>query len=166
MKKENLFYNKNDYELDLDMIKDYINQDMNLFVDLFSINIIESKKNLYGESFPNEKQFLEPIRLNVALEIEDSETTQIGNQMFINESLENISFGVFLDDITDLNIDPKRGDFVLYDDGNDKKFFEINTVTNITTNNTMYGHKPFFKTLTASFVKTSQIPTNLKNYVN
>ena len=159
------YYNQKDYEVDLRMSKDYIDEDMGLFVYLFPINVTASKKDIYGESMPSEKEFAEPIKLNVFISLSKSETTKLGNNTLVNETIESVKFGVFLDEIEKTNIDPKRGDFILYDDNQSKRFFEINTITNITSSNQMYNFKAFFKEITATYVREYRLPENLKNYV-
>ena len=158
------YYNQKDYQVDLRMSKDYIDEDMGLFVFLFSINITSSKKDIYGESMPFEKEFSEPVKLNAFISLSKSETNKLGNNMLLNESMETVKFGIFLDELEKTQSDPKRGDYMLYDDNKTKRFFEINTITNITTSNQMYNYKPFFKEITATYVKDYRLPENLKNY--
>ncbi len=159
------FYNQKDFETDIRMSKEYINEDMGLSIYLFSINITESKKDIYGESMPSEKEFLEPIKLSAFVSINKSEFSKLGNNMVANENMETVKFGIYLDEIEKLNLDPKKGDFILYDDNQTKRFFEVNTITNITTNNQMYNYKPFFKEVTSTYVKEYRLPKNLKNLI-
>lgn len=159
------YYNQKDYQVDLRMSKDYIDEDMGLFIYLFSINITASKKDIYGESMPSEKEFAEPIKLNAFVSLSKSETSRLANNMLVNENMESVKFGVFLDELEKTQTDPKRGDFILYDDNQTKRFFEINTITNITSSNQMYNYKPFFKEITATYVRDYRLPENLKNYV-
>lgn len=159
------YYNQRDFQVDLRMSKDYIDEDMGLHIYLFSINITASKKDIYGESMPSEKEFAEPVRLNAFVSLTKSETSKLGNNMLINETMESVKFGIFLDELEKTEVDPKKGDFVLYDDNQTKRFYEINTITNITSSNQMYNYKPFFKEITASYVRDYRLPQNLKNYV-
>jgi hypothetical protein len=117
------YYNQKDYQVDLRMSKDYIDEDMGLFVFLFSINITSSKKDIYGESMPFEKEFSEPVKLNAFISLSKSETNKLGNNMLLNESMETVKFGIFLDELEKTQSDPKRGDFMLYDDNKTKRFF-------------------------------------------
>jgi hypothetical protein len=158
------YYNKKDYQVDLRMSKDYIDEDMGLFIYLFSINITASKKDIYGESLPSEKEFAEPIKLNAFVSLSKSETSKLSGPMLVNENMETVKFGVFLDELEKTNTEPKRGDFILYDDNQTKRFFEINTITNITSSNQMYNYKAFFKEITSTYVKDYRLPPNLKNY--
>jgi hypothetical protein len=159
------YYNQKDYQVDLRMSKDYIDEDMGLFIYLFSINITASKKDIYGESMPSEKEFAEPLKLSAFVSLSKSEISKLGNNMLINETMESVKFGIFLDELEKTNSDPKKGDFILYDDNQTKRFFEINTITNITSSNQMYNYKPFFKEITASYVRDYRLPENLKNYI-
>jgi hypothetical protein len=159
------YYNQKDYLIDLRMSKDYIDEDMGLFIYLFSINITASKKDVYGESLPSEKEFAEPVRLNAFVSLSKSEISKLGGTMLVNETMETVKFGIFLDELEKTDVDPKKGDYVLYDDNQTKRFYEINTITNITSSNQMYNYKPFFKEITATYVKDYRLPENLKNYV-
>jgi len=159
------YYNQKDYLIDLRMSKDYIDEDMGLFIYLFSINITASKKDVYGESLPSEKEFAEPVRLNAFVSLSKSEISKLGGTMLVNETMETVKFGIFLDELEKTDVAPKKGDYVLYDDNQTKRFYEINTITNITSSNQMYNYKPFFKEITATYVKDYRLPENLKNYV-
>jgi hypothetical protein len=159
------FYNQKDFEADIRMSKEYIADDMGLSIYLYSINIVESKKDIYGESLPNEKEFIGPYKLNVFISIPPSEKTKIGGSMLVNENVETLKLGVYIDELDKLGIDIKRGDYFSYDDNDSKRFYEINTVTNFTTSNQMYNFKAFYNDITATYVKDYRLPENLKNMI-
>jgi hypothetical protein len=114
---------------------------------------------------PNEKEFVGPYKLSVFISIPPSEKTKIGGSMLINENVETVKLGVYIDELDKLGIDIKRGDFILFDDNDTKRFYEINTITNFTTSNQMYNYKAFYNDITATYVKEYRLPQNLKNYV-
>jgi hypothetical protein len=159
------FYNQKDFDADIRMSKEYINEDMGLTIYLYSISITESKKDIYGESMPNDKEFLGPYKLSVFISIPPSEKTKIGGSMLINENVETVKLGVYIDELDKLGIDIKRGDFILFDDNDTKRFYEINTITNFTTSNQMYNYKAFYNDITATYVKDYRLPENLKNMI-
>jgi hypothetical protein len=157
------FYNQKDFEADVKMSKDYIDKDMGLSILLYQISITNSQKDIYGESMPNEKEFVGPYKLSVFISIPPSEKTKIGGSMLINENVETVKLGVYIDELDKLGIDIKRGDFILFDDNDIKRFYEINTITNFTTSNQMYNYKAFYNDITATYVKEYRLPQNLKN---
>jgi len=157
------YYNQKDFEADIKMSKDYIDEDMGLSVLLYQISITNSQKDIYGESLPNEKEFNGPYRLSVWISIPPSEKTKIGGPMLVNENVETVKLGVYIDELDRLDIDIKRGDYILFDDNDTKRFYEINTVTNFTTSNQMYNYKAFYNDITATYVKEYRLPQNLKN---
>lgn len=157
------FYNQKDFEADIKMSKDYIDEDMALSVLLFQINITSTQKDIYGESMPNEKEFANPVKLSVFISIPPSEKTKIGGSMLVNENVETVKLGVYIDEMEKLGIDIKKGDYILFDDNDTKRFYEINTITNFTTSNQMYNYKAFYNDITATYVKEYRLPQNLKN---
>jgi hypothetical protein len=159
------FYNENDFNVDIKMSKDFIQDDMGIVIYLFSLNIVVSKKDIYGESLPTEKDFLDPVELPAFIAIDNSTHRQLSSDMLVNEEIENINIGIYIDDIESKNIDPKRGDFILYNDNTTKRFFEIDTITNITTNNQMYNYKAFYKQIKANYVRDYKLPPNLKTLI-
>jgi hypothetical protein len=159
------YYNQKDFQIDVRMSKDYIEEDMGLFIYLFAINITASKKDIYGESMPSEKEFADPVKLSAFVSLPKSEISKLGGTMLVNETMETVKFGIYLDELEKVNSDPKRGDYILYDDNQTKRFFEINTITNITSSNQMFNYSPFFKEITATYVKDYRLPQNLKNYI-
>ncbi len=157
------FYNQKDFEADIKMSKDYVDEDMGLSVLLYQINITNSQKDIYGESMPNEKEFVGPYKLSVWISIPPSEKTKIGGSMLVNENVETVKLGVYIDELDKLGIVIKRGDYILFDDNDTKRFYEINTITNFTTSNQMYNYKAFYNDITATYVKEYRLPQNLKN---
>lgn len=159
------YYNQKDFEADIKMSKDYIFEDMNLSIYLYSVNITASKKDIYGESLPNEKEFVGPYKLSVWISIPPSEKSKIGGPMLVNENVETVKLGIYIDELDKFGINIKRGDYFYYDDNDDKRFYEINTVTNFTTSNQMYNYKAFYNDITATYVKNYRLPENLKNLI-
>jgi hypothetical protein len=157
-------YNQKDFELDVKLSKEYIYSDMGLYVYIFSLNIIDSVKDIYGESLPSEKEFLDPIKLSAFVNTNETTTTKIKN-VLVDQTIENVEFGLFIDDLKKYNLDPKRGDYLLYDDNNNKRFFQIDSITHITTNNNMNNYKEFYRYVKATYVKDYELPENLKNKI-
>ena len=159
------FYNQKDFNVDIRMSKEYINEDMGLFIYLFAVIVIESKKDIYGESLPSEKEFADPVKLSAFVSMPPSEISKIGGPMVVIENVESIKLGIYLDELDKLGVDPKRGDYLLYDDNDVKRFYEINTITNMTTSNQMYNYKAFYNNISATYVRDYRLPENLKNYI-
>ena len=141
--------------------QEYFTEMNEFFILLFRIDIAKTKKDMYGETFPDDKVFLEPIKLNIVLTIDDSETTKVSRTTTESNKL---TFGAYTKELEDKKIQILRGDYFIYDDKNNKRFYEITKVSNINTNNSVNGEKPYYVNVESIYAKNDKLPSYLKKY--
>jgi hypothetical protein len=158
------FYGGQDFDYEMSMIQQYWTVDNRYKVTLFAIDVVKSKvHSVYGEAKGKDKKFLTPVELVASITIGNSSTSYLSGSGLAKEDYESFEFSVFISELEAKGVNIKRGDFVKYFDGAKPRIFEITTVTNITTNNTTGGYKPFYVKCTAVLVKEDAVPAELKN---
>lgn len=139
------FYNEKDYQSDLMYSREFSNQDAIAKIILYRIDTVQTKtSNIYGEAKAKNKKFLPPIDLNVTMIIDDISNSFMSKNGINRENINLLKFGVFQDEMEEKSVSINRGDFLKYFDGEKYRIFEITKVSNINSNNSMYGYKPFF----------------------
>lgn len=116
-----LFGSARDISLFRSINKELINNIIQTEVDLYEINLNNTRSNLYGESSKN-KSYFEPIR--VASLINREPNTDISNEMGVDIT-QLVTFGFLRDGILDtINLVPKIGDVIHWDE----RYWEIDGI--------------------------------------
>lgn len=146
-------YNSEDFNYQQMMTQTYFNTYVNWKIMLYRINTIKSVKNsIYGESKPTDKEFLTPVEITIIPTIGDVEMEYKGKDGINNQKINNFTFGVYKEELTNKNLTIKNGDYVIYNDGETNRVYEIITVSELDTNNSAYGFKPFYKNIKCKLV--------------
>lgn len=146
-------YNVEDFNYQQMMTQTYFNTYVSWKIMLHRINTIKSvKDNIYGQSKPSEKEFLIPIEITIVPTMGDLEIEYKGKDGINNQKINNFTFGVYKEELKNKNVTIKNGDFVVYNDGETNRTYEVINVTELDTNNTAYGFKPFYKNVKCKLV--------------
>ena len=101
--------------------KELINDIIQTEVDLYELNLTETKSNIYGES-SSTKSYFAPVRL--AALITRDPNIDISNEMGM-DSEQSVTFGFLRDGTLDeLNLVPEIGDVIAWDE----RYWEINSI--------------------------------------
>lgn len=159
-----LFMSNDSYNLDIEYGRDYLRTDNAQKIKLYRINIIESKSHsLYGQAKPNDKKYMSPIELSVMVSIVDGEQSYYGDNQggIVRDDTGNISFGIYLKELTEKNTEINRGDIIEYNmSGEKNRYYEVESSNNVVdeTNKTIGGFKPYWKKVTGVPVKEDVVP--------
>lgn len=160
-------YKQKDYDYERMMIKSYYTNDVKFTVIIFRVNggSTQTTGNIryMGESRSRAKSFHEPVELTARIKAGSASFKFIAGSGVQKQEYDDFSFNLFLSDLEDKNISIKAGDFVLFNDGDQKRFFEIKTITTLNTGNGGHGYKPVFNKVTAALRTDASIPNDLKN---
>lgn len=147
------FYGERDFDIDLRYSREFSDTDATAKITLYRVNTVKTKSHkLYGESKVFQKQFLKPIELNITMTIDDPTIKFMSNGGVYNERIDLIKFGVYKEELEEKNCTMNRGDFFIYFDGDKERNFEITKITNVESNNSTLGYKPFFSIIEATQV--------------
>jgi hypothetical protein len=158
------FYNETDFGVDSSYLKTFMEYDNQFTVKLFRVDLVNSKSNdIYGTSDPEEKVFLTPAEIPVLLSIGDTSHETWNNTSLTKSAYSDFSFSVLISELDSRGIVINQGDYFTYNDGRTTRAFEITTVSNISTNNTLNGFKPVYIKVTGIIAKDDNFPQEYKN---
>lgn len=158
-----LFMTENSFELDVMYGRNFLQTDNAQEVIIHKINIIETKvHSLYGQAKAKDKKFMKPVRISVMINIADGQQQYYGNTEggISRDDSGNISFGVYLKELEEKNLEIDRGDIIEYNmSGIKNRFYEVESANNVTdeTKKTIGGFKPYWRKITGIPVKSDVI---------
>lgn len=159
-----MFMTENSFELDVMYGRNFLRTDNAQEVILHKINIIETKSHsLYGQTKTKDKKFLPPVRISVMINVEASKQQYYGDNPggIVRDDTGNLSFGVYLKELEEKQVDIDRGDIIEYNmSGQKNRYYEVENANNVTdeTNKTIGGFKPYWKKIIAVPVKEDVVP--------
>lgn len=155
-----LFMTDNSFNLDVMYGRNFLETDNSQEVIIHKINIIETKShNLYGQTKTKDKKFLSPVRIKVMINIDESEQKYYGDNPggITRDDTGNISFGVYIKELEEKNLEIVRGDIIEYNfSGEKRRFYEVENANmiNDTTNKSIGGFKPYWRKIIGVPVKS------------
>lgn len=160
--RNNIFYSDESFAFELEIGKNYIEQDMNQTAVLYSVDVAKTNVNdVYGETQTDNVQFKTPVEFHCVYKIEEPElkaydkTKNIGTYMKTGK----LTLGVYQETLDELGIEIKNGDYIgIQISENHMEFF---SVTNDGKNNydnahTLFGVRPLFRSVSAFPVDQSE----------
>ncbi len=148
------YYAEGDFSYEMSFLNEYYSSEVKFKIILYRLDIIKSKTtNIYGESKAKDKKFLPPVELSIAMNgyvVEQNFLTKGG---LFNENISEFNFSVLMSELTDKNVVINEGDFLKFNDGQLERNFEITKYTNINSDNTAYGFKPYFTLISCKLAK-------------
>lgn len=157
-----LFYDEEDFNMELDAAKELIENDMNFTVILYRIDRNNSTMDdIYQESRPEEIRYLPPVELKVILDLKPSENKSYGttNSSLRYREYGNLIFKVLTSYLEEKNIDIIYGDIVGFSDREDNlKYFEVYNDGRLVSDNqhTHFGYRGYFRTVECVVVDPNQ----------
>ena len=159
-----LFMTENSFELDVMYGRNFLQTDNAQKVRIHKVDIIKSKSHsLYGQSKPEDRKFFPPITISVMIGVDDAEQKYYGDNAggITRDDSGNISFGVYLRELEEKNLQIDRGDIIEYNmSGQRTRFYEVESANNVTdtTAKTIGGFKPYWKRVVGVPVKEDVTP--------
>lgn len=149
----NKFFSEEDFNLEIDFGREWLNGDINIKVILFQVLQGESlSDDIYGEAGRDEIRFKPPVELTVNLNSASPENKAYDSNGSLRR-LEpgNLVFGVYQKELEELGVEINYGDYIGYAETEDKiQYYTVSNNGIITSDNahTMVGYKGFYRTVT------------------
>lgn len=159
-----MFMTNNSFDLDVEYGRNFLQTDNAQRVIVHRMNLIETKSHaLYGQAKTKDKKFLTPVEISVMVTIEDSSQDYYGGSEggISRDDSGNISFGVYLKELTEKNLEVNRGDIIEYNmSGEKNRYYEVENANNVNdeTKKTIGGFKQYWKRIVAVPVKEDVVP--------
>lgn len=156
--KEGIFFKLDDFNTQVEMGRDFIENVIPAKVFLYRIDRIKTKTHiLYNECFANEKVTLPKIELSIKFNIEDSESENIGNSQINIQWSQDLVFTVYDLELEEKKCDILKGDFISIIGGHNKiVYYEVydNDKNNISNLKTIAGIKSFYRKVRCKYVNS------------
>jgi len=159
-----LFMTDNSFNLDVMYGRNFLQTDNAQTVIIHKINIIETKSHsLYGQSKTKDKKFMTPVEISVMVTIDDGKQENYGSGSggIARDDSGNISFGVYIKELKEKNLEIDRGDIIQYNmSGEKNRYYEVESANNVNdeTKKTIGGFKPYWKKIVGVPVKEDVVP--------
>lgn len=159
-----MFMTENSFELDVMYGRNFLQTDNAQYIIIHRINLIETKSHsLYGQAKTKDKKFMPPIKVNVMVNVEEGKQEYYGGNPggVARDDTGTISFGVYLKELEEKQLEINRGDIIEYNmSGEKNRYYEVDNANNVTdeTKKTIGGFAPYWRKITGVPVKSDVIP--------
>lgn len=160
--RNNLFFSEEDFQFEVDMGKDYIEQDINQTVILYEVDIDKTKINsTYVEAKKDEIAFKPPVEINVIYKLDESELLSYDKRQIKGFYVKTgkFQFGVYEKTLEAINRDIKRGDYIgLQVTPDHIEYFTVinDGKKNYDNKHTLFGYKPYYRTISCASVDQNE----------
>lgn len=155
------FFSEEDFNLEQEFGREFVEGDLNLTVVLFRIDKKRTNvDDLYGEAYTDEMRFFPPVELKVILTLDTPENKSYNNNGSMRY-LEHgrLTFGIYQNQLEELNVDVSYGDYIGYQETETKmKYFVVvnDGLINSDNTHTILGYKGFYRTIVCSPVSEDE----------
>lgn len=158
VKRNSLFYDREQYMFDIDMGREYVEGDMGQSIVLYQVDLTRTNQDdLYGESKSGSIVYYPPVEVPCVYEVEPPELRAYDKQKNLGtyQKMGKLKFGVYEQTLIDLDVDIKIGDFVGVQVSEKMMvYFQVENDgrNNFDNQHLMFGTVPFYRSITASWV--------------
>jgi|TARA_R110000868_G_scaffold111993_1_gene301920 hypothetical protein len=150
--RSNKFFSGDDFDLEIDFGREWLEGDINIKVILFQVDRQNSlTDSLYGEAEKDGITFKPPVEISVNFKM-DEPTNKAYNSDGSMRYKEhgNVTFGVYQKHLKELEVDITYGDYIGYQEDETKiKYFTVANDGKVNSDNkhTINGYKGFYRTV-------------------
>lgn len=148
----NKWYDDIDFELDIDMGREAIEEDNNFTIVLFRVDRqMTLFDDLYNETSQDGIRFQTPVELKILPLIEEAKNTALnpnGSQRHLEDG--NFSFGIFQKQLDELQVEISYGDYIGYAvSETDVRYYSVanDGLKNFDSEHTIMGYKSAFRSV-------------------
>lgn len=160
-----MFFSKESYDFEVNLAREYMEQDMNQTVILYQVDLERTKVNdVYKESSKGNIAFKTPVEITCIYEINDPESKAYDktNSKSIYVKPGNLKFRVLEAELEELGVDIRRGDYIgvqIDEEPGNMLYFVVNNdgkVARYSNSHTVYGFKHWYRDCEANYIDESE----------
>lgn len=155
--RNNKFFSGEDFNMELDIAKEYIEHDANQTVILYRVDLENTNvDDVYKESKQGKIRFKIPIELPVVYEIDEAEmkTYESKGMKGIYAKPGKLTFGVLISTLSDYDCDINRGDYIGVQINEELVTYYVvaddGRVSSYANKRSLYGIKGLYRTIVAA----------------
>lgn len=162
IKRNNLFYSEESFNLDVEIGKNYLEMDVNQTIVLFSVDLSKTNYNaIYGETKKDEIVFYPPVELHVLYEVQNSELRSYEKNKNVGAYVKSgkLTFGIYQATLDENEVEIKIGDYIGVQVT--PEHMEYYTVVNDGRNNfsnemSTFGYLPSYRRIECAYVDINE----------
>lgn len=144
--KVNKFYDENEFELDIEMAREWMEGDNNFKVVLYRVDKANTQTyDIYNEADIDGITYLPPIELNVYPMLGEAENRAYNSNSSVRYKQDgDFTFLIYEQEISEKGVNISFGDFIGYDvEPTVRRYFEVidDDAINFANNKTIMGYK-------------------------
>lgn len=158
----NKFFSQDDFDLEIDFGREWLEGDINIKVILYQVDRKETTiDDIYGEAAKEDIMFKPPVEIPVSFNMSapaNKSYNSDGSMRYLEYG--TITLGVYQAQLTELGVDINDGDYIGYPENETNiKFFTVTNNGKIFSDNshTIGGYKGLYRTITC-------VPTDLDEF--
>jgi hypothetical protein len=158
VKRNGLFYDREQFKFDMEIAREYIEGDMGQSVVLYQVDLTKTNQDdLYGETKSDSIVYFPPVEIPCVYEVEPPELRAYDKQKNLGtyQKMGKLKFGVMEQTLIDFGVDIKIGDFVgVQVSERMMVYFQVENDgrNNFDNQHLQFGTVPFYRSITASWV--------------
>ena len=154
------FFSQDDFNINIQMGEEYLHGDLNMKLVLYRVDRTKTSTDaVYAEAGMDEIQYLPPVEFNALVKIEEPKNATYKNGLLRYNEPGNLTISVYIKHLNELNIDIRYGDYIGYQDSEEKvRYYNVINDGKVTSDNKhkMFGYKPHYRTITCSPVQEGE----------
>ncbi len=160
--RNSLFYDKECYDFELEVGKNYIEQDMGQTVILYQVMMQETQSDaVYGETDAGSIEYKAPVEIPCVYQIDEPElrsydkTKNLGTYMKTGK----LTVGVYQETLDELGVEIKKGDYIGIQVSPEHMVFWVvnfDGLSNFDNAHTLFGTKMLYRTILCYPVDNSE----------
>ena len=145
------FFSQDDFDINIQMGQEYLHGDLNMKLVLYRVDRQKTDNDsVYAEAGMDEIKYFPPIEFNALVKIDEPKNVTYKSGMVRYNEPGNLTLSVYIKHLQELNIDIRYGDFIGYQDTEDKlRYYTVANDGRVTSDNKhkMFGYKPHYRTI-------------------
>jgi hypothetical protein len=145
------FFSQDDFDINIQMGQEYLHGDLNMKLVLYRVDRQKTDNDsVYAEAGTDEIKYFPPVEFNALVKIDEPKNNTYKSGLVRFNEPGNLTLSVYITHLQELNIDIRYGDFIGYQDSEDKlRYYTVANDGRVTSDNKhkMFGYKPHYRTI-------------------
>ena len=154
------FFGSEDFQLEQDVGMEWLHGDLHFNLVVFRVDKkLSDVDDVYGEAGKEEIRYKQPVEFNAYVKIEQPKLDSYAGGLVKDLEPGNMTLGVYIKHLNELDIDVNYGDYIGYAETEDKmRYYVVTNDGRVTSDNqhTIGGYKAFYRTIICSYVSPNE----------
>jgi hypothetical protein len=154
------FFSQDDFDINIQMGQEYLHGDLNMKLVLYRVDRDKTGNDaVYAEAGNGDIKYFPPIEFNALVKIDEPKNSSYKGGLLRYNEPGNLTLSVYIKHLEELKVDIKYGDYIGYQDSEDKvRYYTVTNDGKVTSDNKhkMFGFKPHYRTITCAPTQESE----------